>query len=59
MKEERPRDEQRREAELFGEELEQKRQEFVRNVLRRVEGIASEREKFIQGLKTGSPKIPE
>lgn len=59
MKEEKPRDEQRREAELFGEELEQKRQEFVRNVLRRAEGVASEREKFIHDLKTGSPKIPE
>jgi len=52
-------DEQRWEAERLGEELEQKRQEFVRSILRRSEGISAEREKFIHDLKTGSPKTPK
>jgi hypothetical protein len=51
-------DEQRWQAERLGEELEQKRQEFVRSILRRAEGISAEREKFIQD-KTGSPKTPK
>ncbi|MGB9661723.1 MAG: hypothetical protein ACPL5F_06850 [Moorellaceae bacterium] len=50
--------EQRRQAELFGEETEEQREEFVRDILRRTEGVAAEREKFIQDLKTGSPKLP-
>ncbi|MGI9951680.1 hypothetical protein V3F56_04880 [Moorellaceae bacterium AZ2] len=52
-------DEQRLEAKLYGEEAESRRQEFVRGVLRRTEGISAEREKFIHDLKTGSPKIPK
>ncbi|GFN22935.1 hypothetical protein [Thermanaeromonas sp. C210] len=46
------------EAERYGGETESWRQEFVRGVLRRTEGIAAEREKFLRGLKTGSPKTP-
>ncbi|MCG0277682.1 MAG: hypothetical protein L5656_04000 [Thermanaeromonas sp.] len=51
-------DEQRWQAERLGEELEHKRQEFVRSILRRAEGISAEKEKFIQD-KTGSPKTPQ
>lgn len=52
-------DEQRWEAERLGEELEEKRESFVRSILRRPEGISAEREKFIHDLKTGSPKTPK
>ncbi|WP_406677673.1 hypothetical protein [Moorella sp. ACPs] len=56
MDKERKIDEQRRLAEALGEEEEQKREQFVRSILREREGIAAEREKFLHDLKTGSIK---
>ena len=41
-------------AENENEEIERKRQEFVRNVSRRQPGISADREKFPDGVKTGS-----
>lgn len=38
------------------EELEHRREEFVRDVAVRREGISADREKFVMDLKTGSPK---
>lgn len=38
------------------EEIEQKREQFVRNVSQRETGIAADREKFSGGVKTGSRK---
>ncbi|KJS88917.1 MAG: hypothetical protein JM58_00120 [Peptococcaceae bacterium BICA1-8] len=38
------------------EELEHKQEEFVRNVAQRHTGISAEREKFPDGVKTGSYK---
>ncbi|MDW7673229.1 MAG: hypothetical protein SCK28_01710 [Bacillota bacterium] len=41
------------EAEL----TENRREEFLEEVEIRPEGVAAEKEKFIMGLKTGSPKV--
>lgn len=43
-------------AENANEEVEQKRQEFVRNVAQRHTGISADREKFPDGVKIGSYK---
>ncbi|CEP67395.1 Uncharacterized [Moorella glycerini] len=56
MNKEREIDEQRRLAEALEEEQEQKREQFTRNIMREREGVAAEREKFLQDLKTGSIK---
>ncbi|OIQ58324.1 hypothetical protein MTCOM_06410 [Moorella thermoacetica] len=56
MDKEREIDARRREAELLGEEQEQKRQQFVRNIMQQGEGVAAEREKFLRDLQTGSLK---
>ena len=39
------------------EKLESQRQEFVRNVAQRREGISSDRAKYVMDLHTGSQKI--
>lgn len=39
------------------EDLEQRREQFVRNVAARREGISADREKFVMDLNTGSQKI--
>ncbi|GAF26416.1 hypothetical protein MTY_1756 [Moorella thermoacetica Y72] len=56
MDKEREIDARRREAELLGEEQEQKRQQFMRNIMQQGEGVAAEREKFLRDLQTGSLK---
>jgi len=43
-------------AENANEEIEQEREEFVRNVAQRETGIAADKEKFPDGIKTGSYK---
>jgi len=43
-------------AENVNEEIERKREEFVRNVAQREVGISADREKFPDGVKTGSYK---
>jgi len=43
-------------GEAANEEIERKREQFVRNVAKRVTGISSDREKFPDGVKTGSYK---
>ncbi|MFZ7102249.1 MAG: hypothetical protein ACOWWO_06225 [Peptococcaceae bacterium] len=40
----------------MNEELEQKREEFVRDAAQRPKGISADREKFPDGVKTGSYK---
>ncbi|MBE3572813.1 MAG: hypothetical protein IMW95_07655 [Moorella humiferrea] len=56
MDKEREIDAKRRLAEDKAEEEEQKREQFVRDIMRSREGIAAEREKFLHDLKTGSIK---
>lgn len=41
----------------FQEEQEQRREQFVRNVAARPEGISADQEKFVMDLNTGSQKI--
>jgi len=43
-------------AENMNEEIERQREEFVRNVAQRKTGISADREKFPDGVKTGSYK---
>lgn len=56
MGKEREIDARRREAELLEEEQEQKRQQFVCNIMQQGEGVAADREKFLRDLQTGSLK---
>jgi hypothetical protein len=46
------------EAEGLQERLETKREAFVRQVMKRREGISAEEEGFLHGLRTGSHKVP-
>lgn len=43
-------------AENMNEEIERKREEFVRNVAQRETGISADLQKFPDGVKTGSYK---
>ncbi|MGI6225786.1 MAG: hypothetical protein ACOYJ1_05960 [Peptococcales bacterium] len=43
-------------AHNLNEEVENKAQEFIRNVAQRETGISADREKFPDGVKTGSYK---
>ncbi len=45
-------------AEELQELLETKREAFVRQVMKRREGISAEQEGFLHGLRTGSHKVP-
>lgn len=56
MDKERKIDEQRQLAEALREEEEQKREQFVRNIMQQREGVAADREKFLHDLNTGSIK---
>jgi hypothetical protein len=43
-------------AESINEEIERKREEFVRNIAQRETGISADLQKFPDGVKTGSYK---
>ena len=43
-------------AQEANEEIEHQREEFVRNIAQRPTGISADREKFPDGVKTGSYK---